>query len=148
MAWWKASATGIRKINCDATFKDGKAALAVVICDDDGLHIVVRTKLLCLSSAYEAKVKALEWATCIAGKMQWRNFSFSSNAKGVVNEINSSKIPLSWFTRKAVMLICKTLFDKGWNLCWNERSTNFFADFVAKKALNGDKNVMFSYFNL
>lgn len=61
-AKWLAPALGVRKMNCDAAFKDGKAALAIVVWDEDGLFVVARTKLLSLSSALEAEIKAIEWA--------------------------------------------------------------------------------------
>lgn len=54
-------------MNCDdAAFKDGKAALAFGVHVEDGLLVVARTKLLCLSSAIEAEVKVIEWAICNA----------------------------------------------------------------------------------
>lgn len=42
----------------------------------------------------------------------------------------------------------QTLLDKDWKLCWNAITSNKFADFLAKMALWGDINVLFSSFNL
>lgn len=135
-------------MNCDAEFLDGKAALAFVVRDEACLLVVDRTKLLRLSSALEAEMKAIEWAIRSVCDNPGRNFCFSSDALVAVNEINSLKDPTGWYTREAVLFVRSILAEKEWKLCWNARTSNKFADYVAKMALRGNSNVMFFSFNL
>lgn len=93
VARWTAPAIGMRKVNCDVAFKDSKGALAFVVRNEACLFVVARTKLLCLSSAFETETKAIEWAIWCPCENLERNFYFSSDVLGVVNEINSSKEP-------------------------------------------------------
>lgn len=80
-------------VACDAEFIDDRDALAFVVHDDVGFFVVVRTKLLRFFSAYEAKMKAIEWAISFASSKPRNKVCFFSYAHAVVNEINSSKDP-------------------------------------------------------
>lgn len=78
---------------------------------------------------------------------QWRNCCFSLDAQVVVNDITSSKEPLGWFTRDAILYARSTLAEKGWSICWNDRNANKFADYMAKLALKRNCNDMYFSFN-
>lgn len=85
-----------------------------------------------VASVYEAETKAVEWATSCALGLNWNKLSFSSNANMVVKEINSSKDPVGWFTRDSVLHVRSLLLVNDWNLVWNARVFNKFADFFDK----------------
>lgn len=112
LAKWIASALGVRKVNCDAAYVDGRAALEFVVRDEADLLVVAITKLLCLSSALEVEIRAIKWAIRCADNDQWRNFCFSSDAQVAVNDINSSKELLGWSTKDAILYARSTLVGK------------------------------------
>lgn len=127
---------------------DSHAAFAMVVWDDDGVMVMACSKLALVSSAYEAEMKYLDWAVNAAAKKPWRNLIFSSDALEVVNEVKSSREPLGWFSRDSIMCIRDIIFSKGWELCWETRNSNRFADFIAKQTLANNCNVLYSSLNL
>lgn len=90
---WTPPRTGWWKSNCDTAFSNGKAALAVIIRDEDSLMVKALAKTIVASSAYEAEVGAVEWAVSVAQAGEWDRFVFSFDALQVVEEINSAKVP-------------------------------------------------------
>lgn len=102
-------------MNCDASFVGGKVALAFVVHDDAGLLVVAITKQVRLSSAYEAKMKSIEWAMSFASSKPWNNLSFSLDSLAVVKEIKSSQDPSGWFTKDFILCIRSLLSSKCWN---------------------------------
>lgn len=99
------------KVNCDAAFLEGRAALAFVVRDDTCLLVVARSKLLCLSSASEAETKAIEWAICSSCDILGKNYCFFSDALVVVNEINTNKDPTGWSTKEVVLKTRQTFVE-------------------------------------
>lgn len=142
---WTFPMQGWWKVNCVATWANGKAAMTVVVCDDDGLLVMACSKLPPLFSAYEAKMKTIEWAVTLAAIKPWNKLIFSSDAMVAVNKIKSSKIPSRWHTKESVICIRVILISKGWELTWNARSSNLFADSLAKMTLAN--NFLFSSSN-
>lgn len=63
---WIPLCIGTWKVNCDASYKDGHAALEMVIKDECGILIEAHSKVFNCCSAYEAEVKVVEWATRLA----------------------------------------------------------------------------------
>lgn len=82
----KPPTLGCFKVNTDTAFKDGAAALAVVLRDCNG-------KVLYLSSPAKAELKAIVWALEIAEAKSWINLIWSFDAQSIVKETNSSLDP-------------------------------------------------------
>lgn len=85
--------------------------------------------------------------TFVANRPQ-KNPSFSSDALEVVNEIKSTYDPLGWFSRDSILCSKALFLLKGWELSWEARTTSQFADYIAKKVIASNCNVLFSSFNL
>lgn len=66
----------------------------------------------------------------------------------VVNEIVSPMDPMGWHTRDSILSIRSFLVCNGWDLFWHGRGSNTFTDCLAKLALAGNYNYMFSSYNL
>lgn len=95
---WSPPCFGMWKVNWDASYKDGVAALGMVIRDDCGTLIEATTKLISCYSAYEAEVKVVEWATSMTAIGERNNLIFISCAAKVVEEINSNTELKGWHT--------------------------------------------------
>lgn len=93
-------------------------------------------------------MKSIEWAMNFAASKPWNKLSFSSDALDVINEIKSLKDPSGQHTRDFFLCIRLVLRSKGYDLTWNARSLNMFADLLAKKAIACNCNLLFSSFNL
>lgn len=65
---WSPPSIGEWKINCNASFKNGRAALGLVVRDDCGTLIEATAKIYFCKSAFEAELKVVEWATSIAAE--------------------------------------------------------------------------------
>lgn len=114
---------------------EGHVAFAMVVRDDDEMLVMACSKLAPVSSAYEAEMKSLEWAINAVAKKPWKNLSFSLDALEVVNWVKSSREPLGWFSRDSIMSTRAIILSKRWELCWEARESNRFADFIAKQVL-------------
>lgn len=73
---WSPPIIGWWKINSEAAYANGRAAVAFVARDDDGLLIQTSAKCIDAPSVAEAEVLALEWAVLEAVDRGWRNFIF------------------------------------------------------------------------
>lgn len=78
------------KMNCDAAFKNGMAAVSAVLRDDCGTLIKASSMITNCLSAFEAEVKAVEWAVALAVKEGERNLVLSTDTLSVVKEFNSN----------------------------------------------------------
>ncbi|KAF3455745.1 hypothetical protein FNV43_RR00387 [Rhamnella rubrinervis] len=97
---WIPPTSGWFKINIDAAYKDGKAALALVKLDELGRVMYLAFKLASASTHFEAEIKAIEWAFEIAVEKNWKNIIWSSNALTAMKELLSPSDPISWETRR------------------------------------------------
>lgn len=116
--------------------------------DEEGLLFYALTKLTKAQSALDAKLKSLEWAVTFVSIRQWKYLCFSTDALEVMNDINSARDPLGWFSKDSILCIRALLSSFGWGISWNAKSSNKFADFIATKALAIDCNVLYCSFNL
>ena len=132
------------KGNIDAAYKDGVAALAMVLRDSNSRVVFLATKLDAASSSLEAEMKAFAWALEMAQSMAWHKIIWSSDAQAMVKEINSNKDPLDWHTRYLTLFCRQILQSKAWILVWNERGSNQLADRAAKITLSKKNNFYFS----
>lgn len=85
---WSPPPVGWFKINTNATYKNGKVSIAIVVQDDSGGMILIMTKIIECKNAMCAELAALNWATRISDSRGWSNIIWSSDAKGLVKEIN------------------------------------------------------------
>lgn len=145
---WKPPKRGWWKVNCDTAWVNGKATMAMVVWDEDGLLVMACSKVSSASSAYEAEMKTVEWAVTSAARKPWNKLMFSSSALTVVNEMKSSNDPNGWYMKESVFSIRAMLNSKGWELYWNARSSNFFADCLVKSTLAISCNFLFPSSNL
>ena len=132
------------KVNTDAAFKEGAAALAMVVRDSCGKVLLLQTKLETAHSPMEAELKALSWALESVVSMSWRNLIWSSDAQFMVKEINSNSDPCEWNTRYMVLSCRELLSSNGWILGWNARDSNQLADIAAKFSLSSISSFSFS----
>ena len=139
---WSPLSEGNFKVNIDAAFIEGQAALAMVQRNSEGEVLFLASKLETANSPKEAEMKALVWALEIAVSKNWSNLVWSLDAQVVVKEINSNIDPCDWSTRYLILQCRELLCSNGWWLEWNERETNQLADKVAKLTLNS-RNVLF-----
>lgn len=73
---------------------------------------------------------------------------FTSDALEVVKDINSPHEPLGWTSRDTILCIRAKLSIFGWGISWNAKSSNMFADFIARKALVNNCNSMYCSSNI
>lgn len=145
---WSPPCFGMWKVNCDASYKDGVAALGMVIRDDCGTLIEATTKLISCYSAYEAEVKVVEWATSMTAIGERNNLIFISCAAKVVEEINSNTELKGWHTNEGIYNIHACLLNNIWKIVWNRRSANRLAHALVKLPLSSHSSLSFSSFNL
>ncbi|KAF3438471.1 hypothetical protein FNV43_RR21233 [Rhamnella rubrinervis] len=81
------------KANIDAAFKEGAAALALVVRDEQGQVVFLASKLDRATSAMEAELKALVWALQLARVEPWQQVIWSSDVKNIVSEVMLSSEP-------------------------------------------------------
>lgn len=86
----------------------------------------------------------MEWVLSVAISEDWQNFLFSSDALQVVKDMKWGE----YHIRDQVLLIRKQLAVNGWSMVWNARSSNRFANALAKKAMSSLCNFSFSSSNL
>ncbi|KAF3444745.1 hypothetical protein FNV43_RR14438 [Rhamnella rubrinervis] len=89
--FWKPPPSDWCKINVDAAFCEGNAALALIMRNEQGRVLYLASKLVTAASSYEAELKALEWGFGLASENNWSKICWSSDALVVVNEILSSE---------------------------------------------------------
>lgn len=120
------------KSNTDATFKNGEATSALVIRDERGKLLFLKSKPFCCSSALQAELQTLHWAlnlvkdNPISDMERWSDFLL------LVNEVDSSFDPSIWSLRHSILECRSILVGKSWNLVWAQRTANMLADFSAK----------------
>lgn len=68
LSLWKPSPSGWMMINTDATMKDGRNALAMVVRDSQGKVLFITAIFAFALPPALAKVKAIEWASTLACK--------------------------------------------------------------------------------
>lgn len=103
--WWSPPPEGWLKINIDAAFKGNKAALGVVVRDNHGCVKLLANKLSPCESATVAELKAIEWSMALAEENGWDRVMWSSDAKFIIQDINSKHDPMGWETRYGVLAI-------------------------------------------
>lgn len=101
--------------------------LGMVIRDDCGTLIKASTNITKCFSAFEAKMKAVKWATSLVVEEGWKNFVFSIDAHTVGEEVNSNALPKGWCTSEGITNTCNALIN-------NKRSSNILANELAKAA--------------
>lgn len=100
------------KINTDASFKHGKAALGAIARDERGKLIFMAAKVVECDSARLAELFAINWASELAEEQKRFNICWSSDAAEIIKEINSLDDPAGWDSRFPL-------------LCIKERSRSF-----------------------
>lgn len=86
--------------------------MAYIVRDEHGLLFQASSKCFAASSAFEAKVLALDWAVLEATRQNWRNFIFSSDSLQMIKTIKAGKEPGGWTTRIQVKQIRHHLGSK------------------------------------
>lgn len=64
--------------------------------DESGCLVYVETMLSKASTAFEAKVLAIDWVVSLGVSKHWDKLCFSSGALQAVREIKSFGLPGSW----------------------------------------------------
>lgn len=131
--WWK--------LNSDAAYANGRAALAFVIRDDLGLLVKALSKTPLASS-----LKLKLWN----GFCQWQLVRTGKTFYSLLMLYKWLRIWSGgeYHIRDQVLLIRKQLAVNGWSMVWNARSSNRFANALAKKAMSSLCNFSFSSSNL
>lgn len=140
---WKPPPRGAFKINVDAAFSKGVTSIACIVRDEDGLLVMAEARISQAPSAFIAELMALHWAFLLARSKEWRKVIFSSDALMVVQEIFSPKKPSGWHTRTRILEIREALSMRDWTLEWNARSSNLFADCLAKISTASNCNFLY-----
>ena len=104
------------KINTDAAFRNGGAAIACVVRDFLGNIVLLATKVTSCSSTYAAELMAIDWACDFADHFAWRNLIWSSDALTVVKDINSTEEPRGWDTRYLILKCKNFLKPFSWKI--------------------------------
>lgn len=145
---WIPPPLGEWKVNYDTAFKEGTAVLEVVVRDAFGNLIAAEFKIAKCSSAFEAEVQALVWATFMATEHDWKFLILSTDAYTIVEEVKSNKMPKDWSAGEGVHKIRRALELNNWKLVWQKRSANKLADVLAKLTLKNKSYFSFSSSNL
>lgn len=145
---WTPPPTGVWKINCDAAFKNGVAALDVMVIDDCGTLIEAVSKSYYCKSAFEVELKTVEWATTLDASKGWRKLIFATDAHEVVNNISLIPKQQGWILKEETTNIRAALHQNNWSLIWNNISSNRLADELAKLAFALKSNLFFSSLDL
>ncbi|KAF3446701.1 hypothetical protein FNV43_RR11881 [Rhamnella rubrinervis] len=133
---WRAPPKNWYRANTDAAFKDGRAALVLVLRDEKGKVLYLASKLDSANSAKEAELKALVWGFEKAKMESWELVVWSSDALNVVKEVESCDEPVCWESRYSVLFCRGLLKEESWKLMRNARSANIVADLSAKFTTN------------
>ncbi|KAF3440798.1 hypothetical protein FNV43_RR19084 [Rhamnella rubrinervis] len=105
----------------DASLKDSKATLAMVLKDDSRRVIHLDTKYEEARTPLKVEMNAFPWALQVAMTKPWSKIQWSSNAQLCIAEINSVHDLHDWNTTYMTLLCKQSLKAKGWPLEWNER---------------------------
>lgn len=130
-------------INVDAAFKCGDTALALVARNWKGELLEAAAICCTCTSAKKAELQALSWASKVVMGHGWQHVTWQSDAKALVDIINSADDPLCWETQNAVLHVRNLLSNNSWSLKLSNRETNQCAYFLAKPALCRKHNFSF-----
>lgn len=96
-------------MNCDAAFRNGKAAIALVAHDNFGLLVTASSNINICFSAFEAEAKGVDWAISYVLSKMWRNPIFSFDASFVMEDVSSPKRHDGWSASESIQSIKSTL---------------------------------------
>lgn len=119
----------------------------MVVRDDSGALVFIKTKLIGCKNVKCAELAALQWASSIAEQKGWIKLQWSSDAKGVVDTINSSEELDAWDTCSDILQTRESCPRFNWDLFWNHRSANQAADSIAAFSLNNNIDCCFNCFD-
>lgn len=68
---------------------------------------------------------------------------FSSDSLEVVCVVSSTRELCGWISREDILKLRQILKKNFWSLSWNAKSSNRFADALAKRVLNSNCNLSF-----
>lgn len=144
MTGWKPPRTGWLKVNTNAAFKNGLAAPAMVVRDDYGGMVLTMTKLIGCKNAWCAEFPAVNWATRITEQKGWTKVLWSSDAKGIIETINSLEELDAWETSSNIMQIRERCASFSWQLLWNPRLANQATNSIANFSLTNNADFLFN----
>ncbi|KAF3445337.1 hypothetical protein FNV43_RR10513 [Rhamnella rubrinervis] len=75
----------------DAAFVNTTAAAAMIVRDDKGRVLYLASKLFSCNSPFDAEMEALSWAVAHADNCGWRKVECETDAKEIVQVINSKE---------------------------------------------------------
>lgn len=102
---WSPPSPGRLKVIVDAAFREGQAGVAMVERDDQGSLIFFQTIVIPALSAYHAELLALDWVSAYAESLSWKYLVWCSDAKLIVDDINTRVDPNGWFSRIPILSV-------------------------------------------
>lgn len=144
---WTFPPKGWFKINTDVACKNGLATISMVVRDDLGGLMFIKTKLVQCKNAWCAEIAALNWAAGIAEEKGWYKAQWSSDAKGVTELINSKEEPEARDSYYDILQIRERFARSFWSLEWSPRSANKAADSIASFSFDNNAEYCFNCFD-
>lgn len=86
---WSPSGAGWMKANSDTAFSNSRAGLGVIVRNENGELVLIKSKVIDSVFAHAAEIEALVWASKIAEAEGWMNVELLLDAANVIKEIIS-----------------------------------------------------------